>query len=161
MEVPRHLPSAAVSLHRFITASQAECEREGRCGDGGGREGARAPQQKKQSLVAKVELGIRWGSETSVSARVNCLQTGCLHPLVQVHRSAESLAVFLLTQHPSCWMLPSLTLSSPPSPPIHCQRELSRKWVCPNLLQLYLTCRRRRAASALIPQTSWRCCPFG
>lgn len=161
MEVPRHLPSTAVSLHRFITASQAEREREGHWGDGGGREGARAPQQKKQSLDAKVELGIRRGSEPSVSAHVNRLQTGRLHPLVQVHHSAESLAVFLLTQHPSCWMLPSLTLSSPPSPPIHCQQELSWEWVCPNLLQLYLTCRRRLGASVLIPQTSWRCCPFG
>ena len=87
MEVPRHLPSAAVSLERFITAYQAEREREGSWGDGGGREGARAPQQKKQSLDAKVELEIRRGSEPSVSAHVNHLQTGCLHPLVQIHHS--------------------------------------------------------------------------
>ena len=48
----RHFPSAAVGLHRFVTAYQAELERGGRCRDGGGRQGAKTPQD------AQVELAI-------------------------------------------------------------------------------------------------------
>lgn len=74
------------------------------------------------------------GSESSVSAPVNHLQTGCLHSLLQIHHSselilaAESFVVFLLTQH--SWLLeapltyPPLTAPFPTSNPLSAEAEL-------------------------------------
>lgn len=83
MAVPRHFPGAAADVQRILTAYRSEQERDRETRQETSQEGGRKEEpctKKKSQDATKVELETRPGSESSVSAGVNHLQTGCLHP---------------------------------------------------------------------------------